>query len=63
MSDKLLLPIGAGIYPAPKWDFFNTPFSLRGKDEKMENPTNKSVDKLGSNDILRLAIRNYAFCD
>ena len=31
MSDKLLLPIGAGIYPAPKWDFFNTPLSLRNR--------------------------------
>ena len=25
MGGKPLLPIGAGIYPAPKWGFFNTP--------------------------------------
>ncbi|MCK4386099.1 MAG: hypothetical protein KAW52_07535 [candidate division Zixibacteria bacterium] len=43
--------------------FIAAGFSLRGKDEKMGKPTNKSVDKLGSNDILRLVIRNYAFCD
>jgi len=25
MGDEPLLPIGAGIYPAPKWGFFNKP--------------------------------------
>jgi hypothetical protein len=29
MGDNLLSPIEAGIHPASKYDFFNTPFSLR----------------------------------
>lgn len=37
MSDKLLLPIGAGIYPAPKYGFFNEPFryTLEPADSKI----------------------------
>jgi hypothetical protein len=32
MVDKLLSPIEAGINPASKYEFFNTPFGREGKE-------------------------------